>query len=148
MTSAALVEAIREGWGWKGIEPDAVTAISPFGHLIVRDAKKAFWYLDPELRTLEQVATDEAGLFTHMREPDVREVWEARALVDAAHARLGDPATGRCYTLNTLALLRGDYGHDNLCTMPVEELILFTGDFERQTHELPEGAQVQLKVVE
>ncbi len=146
--TTALIDAVREGWGWTGIDAAAVTAVSPFGHLIVRDGGGAFWHLDPEMRTLERVGEDEPALFAYMRKPDVREVWEADALVEAARALLGEPGDGRCYSLKTMALLKGDYAHENLCTIPIAELIAFTGDFERQTHELPDGAQVRLKVID
>jgi len=143
-----LLGAVREGWGWTGIDAAAVTAVSPFGHLIVRDAQGAFWYLDPELRSLDRVASDEPSLFAYLRDAEVQEIWEAMALVDAARVRLGAPEAGRCYSLKTHALLQGDYSHDNLCTIPIAELIRFTGDFEQQTRHLPEGSAVQLKVVE
>ena len=143
-----LVEAVRSGWGWTGIVPEAIGAVSPFGHLIIRDVTGDFWYLDPELRALERIGRTEAELFAHMNKQDVREVWQALALVDAARERLGEPGEGRCYSLKTMALLQGDYAHDNLCTIPVAELIAFTGDFERQTHHLPRGSKIQLKVVD
>ena len=146
--TADLVNAVRDGWGWTGIDAAAVTAVSAFGHLIVQDRQGGYWYLDPELRTLERIAGDEAALFAHMRDDDVREIWEAHALVEAAHDRLGPPGPGQCYSLKTMALLQGDYAHHNLCTISIAELIRFTGDFERQTQHLPEGSTVQLKVVE
>ena len=143
-----LIEAVRRGWGWTGIVPEAIGAVSPFGHLIIRDVAGDFWYLDPELRKLERIGSTEAELFEHMNKPDVREVWEALALVHAARRRLGEPDEGKCYSLKTMALLQGDYDHDNLCIIPVAELIDFTGDFERQTHHLPRGSKIQLKVVD
>lgn len=143
-----LVGAVMRGWGWTGIAPEAIRAVSPFGHLIIRDVAGDFWYLDPELRSLERIAGTETELFAHMNKPDVREVWQALALVDAARERLGDPGEGYCYSLKTMALLQGDYNHDNLCIIPVAELIDFTGDFERQTHHLPRGSKIQLKVVD
>ena len=68
-----------------------MTAISPFGHLIVRDSPGAFWYLDPELRALERIADNADELFVHMNDPEVREIWEAQALVERAHATIGAP---------------------------------------------------------
>lgn len=146
--SDMLVEAVRQGWGWTGIDPEAVTAVSPFGHLVVRDRQRAFWYLDPELRSLDRIAVDEAGLFAHMNQPDVRDIWQAEALVDAARHRLGEPGEGRCYSLTTVALLQGNYAHENLCTMSIAELISFSGDFEEKTRHLPDGTKVDLKVVD
>lgn len=147
MTDAVL-SAVSESWGWTGIEPAAITATSPFGHLIIRDQAGAFWYLDPELRSLERIANDEPGLFAHMREPDVREIWEASALVDAARSRLGDPGSGKCYSLVPEALIEGNYAPENLWIISVAELVRFTGDFEHQTRDLPDGSTIALKVVD
>lgn len=146
--SEALLTAVREGWGWTGIDPELVTAVSPFGHLVLRDRAGAFWYLDPEMRLLDKIGGDETEMIAHMNQPEMREIWHAAPLVKAARDRLGEPGEGRCYSLKTLALLKGDYAHDNLCTIPIAELISFTGDFERQTRHLPDGAQVKLKVVD
>ena len=131
-----------------GIDPTRVTAISPFGHLIVSDRSGAYWYLDPELRTLEQVADCDTELFTYMNQPEVRQTWQASALVEQAFAHLGESAAGWCYSLKPLALLGGDYNPENLCILPVEELVRFSGSVEEQTRHLPEGASFRLKVVD
>ena len=146
--SAELIEAIRTDWAWVAIDPEAVTAISPFGHLIVRDTKGAFWYLDPELRALDRVAGDETGLFAHMNDPEVREVWEAQALVERAHAAIGAPGPGRCYSLSIAALLAGNYAIDDFWHPPVAELIGVMGSIEQQLREqcVPEGGSVRLTV--
>lgn len=146
--SDELIEVIRTEWAWVPIAPEAVTAISPFGHAIVRDTDGAFWYLDPELRTLDRIATDEAGLFAHMNDPEVREVWEAQALVERAHAAIGAPGPGRCYSLSIAALLAGNYALDDFWHPPVTELIGVMGSIERQLRDqgVSDGAAVRLSV--
>jgi len=146
--SDALAEIVNQDWSWAGISAAAVTAISPMGHLIVRDEVGAFWYLDPEVVTLEQVAIDGTGLFAHMNRADTREVWESLALVEAAHDQLGDAGEGRCYALKVPALLGGKYVPENLCTIPIAELISFTGSLGRQTRDLPDGQKVVIKMVD
>ena len=143
-----LVEIVARDWVWTGIQPEAVIAISAMGHLIVRDRHGAFWYLDPELVTLERVAADETGLFVHMKRPEIREVWESLALAEAAREQLGEPGQGRCYALKVPALLGGDYRPENLCTLPIAELVSFAGSLGLQTSDLPDGQQVVLNVVE
>lgn len=146
--SDALVEAVRNGWGWTGIDPEAVTATSPFGHAIVRDTEGAYWYLDTELRTLERIATDEAGLFAHMNDPGVREAWEALVPLERARELIGEPGPGRCYSRAILSLLEGKFDRDDFWHPPITELISVMGDIERQTASLPEGAKYQIKVVD
>ena len=146
--SDALTEIVNQDWSWAGISAVAVTAVSPMGHLIVRDEAGAFWYLDPEVVTLEQVAIDETGLFAHMNQAETREIWESLALVAAAHDRFGDPGEGRCYALKVPALLGGEYIPENLCTISIAELISFTGSLGLQTHDLPDGHKVVIKMVD
>lgn len=146
--SDPLIEAVRYGWGWTGIEPAAVTATSPFGHAIVRDIEGAFWYLDVELRTLERISADESGLFAHMNDPEVREVWEAQIPLARARELIGEPAPGRCYSRAILSLLKGNFDKDDFWHPPIAELIGAMGDVERQIQSLPEGSPIQIKVVE
>lgn len=146
--TTALVEAVRSHWGWAGIEPAQVTAISPFGHLVLRDRQGAFWYLDLELRTLDRIAEDETGLFAHMGDPEVREMWQADALVTRAKDKLGAAPEGHCYSLSIPALLEGNYASDDFWLPPVTELIACMGDIERQIRNLPDGSNITLKLVD
>nr|WP_257215063.1 DUF1851 domain-containing protein [Sphingomonas sp. R-74633] len=98
------------------------------------------------MRSLERIASDEAGLFAYMNDPEVREVWLAEALVERARAAIGPPGEGRCYSLSIPALLRGDYASNDFWHPPVNELIGAMGDIERQTRDLPDGSVVKLKV--
>lgn len=143
-----LLAAVRDSWGWTGLQPAAVTAISPFGHLILRDGAGHFWYFDPELRQVDRIAESDEALFSHMNDPEVKEVWLAENLVEQAQNRLGAPPPGSCYSLTPHALLEGNYGPENLWIVRITELIRFTGDVEQQIRHLPEGAKFELKVTE
>lgn len=146
--SGDLTEIICRHWGWTGIKPESVTAVSRFGHLVVKDVAAEFWYLDPELRELARIATSDVELAAYFSDEDVRLTWKAEALADAARTRLGEPGDGRCYSLKFSALIQGDYAPENLCTYSIAELIAVTGDFERQTRDWPEGQKFTLKVVD
>ena len=143
-----LVDVVTAAWGWTGVVPMAVTKTSPFGHLIIRDAEGVYWYLDPELGTLERIATDDGALALHMADAEVQNIWHAASLVKLARETIGIAEPGRCYALKTPAMLGGGYEPANLCTLPLDELIGFTGDLARQIGNLPEGAQVKVKVVD
>lgn len=147
MTDALIEEIVRE-WAWAGMHPEQVTAISAFGHLIVRDTAGAFWYLDPEMRTLERIASDEAGLSAYMSDPDAIELWEAERLVERAHAVIGAPPPGHCYSLSIAALLEGNYAVDDFWHPPVRELIGVMGSIERQLREqgVADGGTVRLTI--
>jgi hypothetical protein len=71
-----------------------------------------------------------------------------RELVRLAHDQLGPLADGRRYCLKILGILGGAYGGDNLATIPLGELVSFTGYLADQIKDLPDGATIQLKVTE
>ena len=143
-----LVKDIVDYWGFAGIEPTNIHAISPFGHLVISDIHGRFWYLDPEVRTLEQIAENGEGMIEYMNRPEVSEIWLAEALVERAKALIGAPPTDRCYALKPLAMLAGDYASDDFWHTPVSELIRFSGSIEQQTQGFPDGQVYEIKVTE
>jgi len=144
--SAELIEAIRANWAWTGVEPERVTATSPFGHLIVRDIDGAFWHLDPEIRTLKRVVADERGLIAYMNDPEVRETWEARYHVGLARDKLGPAPPGRCYSFPIGALVEGDFTSRDFWLPPIAELIGVMGSIESQLRDVPDGQSVRFVV--
>lgn len=145
MTS--LLDALRQGWSWTGIDFAEITAISKMGQLIVTDTAGTFYHLDPEVRQLVRIGSD-AEIPAYFANPEVELIWRAEALVEAARQRLGELPEGYVYTLKPQALVAGDYAHENLCMLPVAELISFAGDFERQTKDWPDGTRFQFKVTD
>ncbi|WP_404482354.1 T6SS immunity protein Tdi1 domain-containing protein [Novosphingobium sp. BL-52-GroH] len=139
------VHALNAAWGWTGVEFAEKVAHSLMGHMLVTDRKGAFHYVDPDLGAVTALGNEKAAA-AHMAKQETQVVWRADALVDAAVARLGPPALGEVYSLTLPALLRGDYAHENLIRIDLVELIHLSGDLARQTHDLPDGAVVKLKV--
>jgi hypothetical protein len=141
------VNALNAAWGWTGVTFAEVVAHSLMGHALVTDSTGAFHYLDPDLAELTLLG-DEAAASAHMALEETQAIWRATALVEAAAKRLGPPAIGEVYSLTLPALLAGDYAHENLIRIEFVKLIFLTGDLARQTRDLPDGAPVQLKVID
>ena len=70
-----------------------------------------------------------------------------RALAEEARATLGAPAAARRYCLKIPATIGGAYAIDNIGTIDRGELIAFSGAMARQIDGLPDGAQIELKVL-
>lgn len=141
------LHALNAAWGWTGVTFAEVVAHSLMGHALVTDSDGTYHYLDPDLGALTLLG-DEAAAQAHMALEETQAIWRADALVDTAVARLGPPAPGEVYSLTLPAMLAGDYAHENLIRIDFVKLIYLTGDLARQTHDLPDGAQVQLKVID
>ncbi|MGF7155256.1 hypothetical protein [Novosphingobium gossypii] len=141
------VHALNAAWSWSGVRFAQVVAHSLMGHMLVVDDAGAFHYVDPDLGEVTRLGT-EAEAQAHMARDETKAIWRADALVDAATMRLGPPAMGEVYSLTPEALVAGDYAHENLVRVDLVRLIHITGEIARQTRDLPDGALVNVKVVD
>jgi hypothetical protein len=143
----SLVEAVNEGWGWTGLTATRVVAQSPMGHLIVSDAKDTFFYVDPDGMTIIALGT-EAEAQAHLASDEAKQLWSGGALVEEARKRFGELPAGSVFTIKPHAMIEGRYEPENLCVMPLDELIRFTGNVAQQIKDLPDGSQIQIEVTD
>ncbi|WP_395327989.1 hypothetical protein WBP06_12225 [Novosphingobium sp. BL-8H] len=141
------VKALNTAWSWTGVDFAEIVAHSLMGHMLVTDTAGAFHYVDPEMGTVTLLG-DEAAARDHMALDETQAIWRADALIDAGTKRLGFNALGEVYSLTLPALIAGDYAPENLIRIDFVKLIYLTGDLARQTRDLPDGAAVQLKVID
>jgi hypothetical protein len=143
-----LIETIREAWGWAGVEPVEVVGENDFGHLVIKDKQGTYWRLRPESCSCKMIARNRAELDSISRDQEFLRDWYMADLVSLAKERCGTLSEGRKYCLKIPAVLGGTYGEDNLATAPLIELVGLSGDIARQIEGLPDGAQVELRVME
>jgi len=143
-----MLADILEGWGWTGAAPAAVIAVNKFGNLIFRAADGAYWRICPEELTCEAIAESEEAFARLSQDADFLEDWEMSRLVTAAETAYGTQADGRCFCLKIPGALGGAYSLENIGTIPIAELLRFSGSVAEQIKDLPEGAQVSFKLTE
>lgn len=143
-----LISELKESWGWVGLNPSRIVAENDFGNLIVEDSDGNFWRLCPEDLYCKVVAYSEAELRLLFDCPDFQFDWEMRLLVDAARGKLGELTPGMKYCMTIPGLLGGTYEAENFASVPIEELVRFSGDIAFQCKDLPDGTQVELKVID
>ena len=143
-----IVEEIKESWGWAGIEPLEVVGENDFGNLMVKDVDGKYWRLCPEDLYCKVVAQNREELNALSTDQEFLADWYMEALVEAAKDKLGPLEEGRKYYLVIPGVLGGEYGVSNVKTLPLVELIRLSGDVGKQIKDLPDGAQVKLKVVD
>ncbi|MEX8505754.1 T6SS immunity protein Tdi1 domain-containing protein [Leptothrix ochracea] len=144
----SLVEEVRQSWGWVGIEPVEVVGENDFGNLIIKDEDGKYWRLSPEDYYCKVIAANRAELDALSSNQDFLQDWYMAALVSLANDQCGPLSEGRKYCLKIPSVLGGAYGGDNLATAPQVELVRFSGHIARQIEELPDGAQIKLRVTE
>jgi len=143
-----LLEVIQRAWQFTGLVPSAVLDTNAFGNLVVEDASGKVWRICPEELSCEIVAATRADFEQLRRSTDFAENWEMTRLVERARSLLGTPSPGRCYCLKVPAVLGGAYAADNLGTIALFELIDVSGQIAMQIKDLPDGARVEVKIVD
>lgn len=143
----SLVEAVNEGWGWTGLIATRVVAQSPMGHLLLCDAQDRFFYLDPDGMAIIPLGS-EVEANAHLSSSEAKELWSGGALFAEGVKRFGEPPDGSVFTIKPHAMIEGRYDPENICIMPLEELIRFTGNVAQQIKDLPDGSQIQIEVTD
>lgn len=143
-----LLSEIRDAWGWVGIDPTEVVGQNDFGNLIIRDEDGKYWRICPEDVYCKVIANNQQELDNLSKDPEFLEDWRMSALIEAAKDNVGLLSEGRKYCLVVPGVLGGAYDASNIKSVPLIELIRFSGDLGRQIRDLPDGEQVQLKVAD
>ena len=102
----------------------------------------------PEELDCARIAADLASFDKMARDPDFIEDWDMLRLVDLARQGCGALEPGTVYHLVIPAVLGGRYDADNFRSISLSELVAVSGDMAQQIANLPDGAQVTIKVVE
>jgi hypothetical protein len=148
MLGIVLIAEISRAWGWIGIDPEEVVTENDFGNVIVRATDGRYWRITPEEGTCCVVADDRAALDILLNDQEFLHDWNMRQLVAEARENLGELSSARKYCLKIPGYLGGAYGMPNLSTAPIHEIIGLAGDIARQTHELHDDSNIQLKVLD
>lgn len=140
-----LPQLVRDGWGWTGLDPLEVVAQNPFGNLIVRARDGGFWRIIPEDLSCSKVAPDEPAWAALREDAEFQLDWRMDRLVRLTRSRLGPAPDGHCYCLKIPAVLGGAYDADNFGTIPLPELVAFSGGVARQIKDLPDGTRIEFR---
>lgn len=126
------VDDINEAWGWVGLHAVEVLGENPFGNLIIRDDEDRYWRLRPQDLCCEPVASSRADLDALSYNQAFLDEWYMPERVHLAEATLGPLTADRKYCLKIPSALGGDYQRDNLATVPLSQLIRFSGEGAQQ----------------
>ncbi|WP_417442054.1 DUF1851 domain-containing protein [Idiomarina sp.] len=142
----SIIQEIRESWGWVGINPVEIVGENDFGNLMIEDVEGKYWRLCPEDAYCEVLANTRDELVRLSSEQEFLEDWCMETLVEQARASLGELSEGTKYSLVIPGVLGGEYAISNIKIAPLVELVRFSGDVAKQIDDLPDGAEIQLRV--
>ncbi|MDZ4392627.1 T6SS immunity protein Tdi1 domain-containing protein [Cypionkella sp.] len=141
-----LLSEINEHWGWTGLKAIKIVGKNEFGNLLMEHEDGSFWRICPEELTCEVVAKD-AGEFSQLIQSECFKLdWEMSELVELARRKLGTVAAGCVYYLVIPSALGGQYEATNIQTVPLRELIDLSGNMALAVKDLPDGAQIELRI--
>lgn len=143
-----MIDEVKAAWGWVGINPVEIVTENEFGNLIIKDAEDKFWRLCPEEVYCEVVAESVGAYNMLIKDRKFLDDWNMAGLLDSAVKKLGPLKEGYKYYLAVPGILNGDYSASNIKTAPFEKIIKWSGDLGHQVKDLPDGAEVELKVIE
>lgn len=132
-----LLTTIRQAWGWTGIRPRAITDRNAFGNLLIEAEGDdgPYWRICPEELSCRIVAVDKGALDALLRDAEHRYDWDMTEFLETAQAKLGPLQEGYSYSLKLPILLGGEYIADNIGTVPLAELLAFSGAVAKRLFE-------------
>jgi hypothetical protein len=142
----AMLDTIRNSWGWTGLEPAAVTASNAFGNIIVQSLDNGYWRICPEALSCELIACDDVGFQTLWANAEFQRDWQMTHVVEIAQEKLGQIDDEKCYCLMLPAVLGGKYDATNFGTNSRRELLALSGELARQLEDFPDGSKVSLRL--
>jgi hypothetical protein len=101
----------------------------------------------PEDVYCEIIAVNRGELDALSKSQEFLADWYMKNLVSIASEKYGVLEAGSKFHLAIPAILGGEYSLENIKIFSLVEQIRFSGDLGRQIEDLPDGAQVELKVI-
>ena len=123
-----------------------VLRVTLFADIVVVDEAGVVHLLEVAAGLAEQIAQSEAEFWKRVATDE--EGWQLRPLVEQCRQAGKVLHAGECYAFTTLPLFGGEYVAENVWTCPWREWFSFTGDIHVQTRDLPDGAQVEIRIID
>ncbi|WP_054005652.1 T6SS immunity protein Tdi1 domain-containing protein [Cypionkella psychrotolerans] len=143
-----LLSEISEHWGWSGLKAIEIAGQNEFGNFLIEHEDGSFWRICPEELGCEVVAKN-AGEFSRLtKNHDFLLDWEMSELVELARRNLGALEAGWVYYLVIPSVFGGEYEATNIRAVPLGELIEFSGNWALAVKDLPDGVQVEVRIID
>jgi hypothetical protein len=135
------------GWGWLLPSEFNLWIVTRLCDLIIVDDDGAVRFVDVSAGSLETIASSREEFFGTVDGAGNGENWFALSLVDKCVESGLKLSPGRCYGLTIPAVLGGEYSLENVRSVDIRDYLSFLADVHQQIADLPDGAQVELRVV-
>ncbi len=128
MNETDILEAVKQHWGWTGINPEKVIAENEFGNLIMQDEDGSFWRLCPEDLYCDPIADDKDEYNELVKDEEFNQDWFMDVMVHKATEKYGELESGKKFHLVEPGALGGKYAVFNIIPVEFERMIKFSGE--------------------
>ncbi len=143
-----LIEEISRSWGWTGLVPLRIVKRNLFGNLLVEHENGTVWRITPEELTCELVTDSVHSLPALFSEAEFHEDWEMEGLVHRAELAAGRLEDSEAYCLQLPIPLGGNYNAESIVKLDLVVLHRFAGETAHQIRDLPDGTEIQIRIVD
>jgi hypothetical protein len=150
-----LIELDGRSWGkllapWSPPLPARFTVwmVNRLGDVLAVFEDQSVHFLDVGRGDLSRIADNREDFVFHMDQDSNANDWLAIPLVDHCVFAGLILKPGQCYGYKTPPVLGGDYAIDNLVPTDLSEHFEVLGDLFRQIRDLPDGATVDVEIVD
>ena len=133
---------------WRPLIPEGARPwlLTKFGELFFVQSNDEIGMLQVSAFSYAVVAKNETDFFEWLLDPDKMTEWFLAPLLETVQASGKALDPGRCYSFVTPLGLGGELKPENVMAIPIEEHFKCWGEVFRQIKDLPDGAQIHLKV--
>jgi hypothetical protein len=139
---------LLEFWRWLIPETRRPLFATALGDLFLAEPNGVVLWLDIGYGQLQAVAASEREFERVAIDPDNNSLWFGEVLVDQLRAAGKVLGLGECYSYLQLPMLGGEYKLANFRVYDAVTHFRVWGPIHEQLRDLPDGAEVEFKVVE
>ena len=145
-----LTDDVRAAWSWLLPEPWEPVLCSKIGGIFLKVSSGEVLWLDTATALVEQATSTVDEFHEACRsKPEVVDEWFLPALVERLHEAGKVAGPGECYGFTILPVFaEGKYTPENMFVLPTREQLVGVADIHKQLADLPDGASVQVQVVD
>ncbi len=143
-----MLGKINKHWGWTGLKAIEILGRNEFGNFLLLDENQTYWRICPEELSCEIVAENSQDYLQLVEDEEFQVDWKVSNLVELAREHLGSLNEDWAYYLVIPGMFGGQYDASNIRTVPLDELIGHSGDWAFAIKDLPDGAQIKLRVID
>jgi hypothetical protein len=148
--SPELTDELRSAWSWLIADPWEPVLCSKIGGIFLKVGAGEVLWLDTASALVEQATANVDDFHETCRnKPDIVDEWFLPPLVERLHEAGKVAGPDQCYGFTILPIFaEGKWVPDNMFVAPIREVLLGNAHIHKQIAELPDGSQVQLKIVD